>query len=119
MGLERAIPAVHSAVVGYVSDRHGDSKGQTMQAVTAIVTGVVHGVGFRYTTRERAQRLGLAGWVRNRSDGTVEIWAQGTADALAEFAAFLERGPRFATVTSLSVEDVEPDGTLDQFQIRS
>lgn len=89
-----------------------------MQAVTAIVTGVVHGVGFRYTTQERAQRLHLAGWVRNRSDGTVEVWAQGADDALARLLTFLELGPRFATVTSLNVEDVEPDSTLDRFEIR-
>ncbi len=117
MAIERVKPAGHSAVVGY-GGQIDTTKGQLVQAVTAIVTGVVHGVGFRYKTRERAQSLRLAGWVRNRSDGTVEIWAQGTTDALAEFSTFLERGPRFATVTSLSVEDVEPDATLDQFEIR-
>lgn len=89
-----------------------------MQAVTAIVTGLVHGVGFRYSTQARAQQLGLTGWVRNRPDGSVEIWAQGTADALARFSSFLERGPRLARVTSLNVEDVEPDLTLEHFEIR-
>ena len=43
-----------------------------MRAVRAVVTGRVHGVGFRYSTQREAQEMGLTGWVRNRSDGTVD-----------------------------------------------
>lgn len=89
-----------------------------MRAILAIVTGMVQGVGFRYTTREMAHETGLAGWVRNRSDGSVEVWAQGTPDAVARFSLFLERGPRAATVTSLDVVEVEPDPAINGFQVR-
>ena len=91
---------------------------EKMKAITAIVTGRVHGVGFRYTARQMALNLGLVGWVRNRPDGTVEAWAQGTPDVVAQFSSFLEQGPRPARVTSVDIIDVEPDHTLDAFEVR-
>ncbi len=89
-----------------------------MSAITAVVTGRVQGVGFRYTTQEVGQRLGLVGWVRNQPDGSVAAWAQGTEDAVARFAAYLEQGPRAARVTSVQVVTTEPDPTLQGFQVR-
>ncbi|MDJ0923228.1 MAG: acylphosphatase [Acidimicrobiia bacterium] len=87
-------------------------------AINVIVTGRVQGVGFRYSTENAARRLGVVGWVRNRRDGSVETWAQGPDDAVAQFAAFLEEGPRSAHVTSLDVAEVEPDLTLHRFEVR-
>jgi acylphosphatase len=69
------------------------------------VTGVVQGVGFRWFVRERARRLGLAGWVRNLPDGSVEVAAKGEDQQMALFRADLRRGPRGA-----AVEDVEDLG---------
>lgn len=89
-----------------------------MQAISAVVSGRVQGVGFRYTTQAMGQRLGLVGWVRNQPDGTVAAWAQGTADAVSRFAAYLEQGPRAARVTSVDVLTAEPDPTLQGFQVR-
>ena len=87
-------------------------------AITAIVVGRVQGVGFRYSTENIARRLGIVGWVRNRLDGSVETWAQGSNDAVARFTAYLEEGPRSARVISLDIAEVDPDPELRHFEIR-
>ena len=81
------------------------------------VRGRVQGVGFRYTTRNTARRLGLQGWVRNRSDGSVEVWAQGTAEALRHLDVFLGSGPRGARVESVATDEVEPDRAVTGFEV--
>jgi acylphosphatase len=58
----------------------------------------VQGVGFRYFVEHAANALGLAGWVRNADDGSVEVCAQGTAAQLSELAGLLWKGPRWAEV---------------------
>ena len=60
--------------------------------------GQVQGVGFRYSTRREAQRLGLRATVWNRDDGGVECEAEGDAEALRQLAAWLRRGPPSARV---------------------
>jgi acylphosphatase len=70
-----------------------------------IVRGRVQGVNFRATAAEQARRLGLNGRIWNREDGAVEVEAEGGADALATFEAWLHRGPSYA-----SVESVESEG---------
>jgi acylphosphatase len=75
------------------------------------VTGVVQGVGFRWFVRERARRLGLAGWVRNLPDGSVEVLAEGPQGQLDLLEGELRKGPQGAQVASLlTVADgpVEP-----------
>ena len=72
------------------------------------VRGEVQGVGFRWAARAEAGRLGLAGWVRNLRDGTVEAAAQGDPDAVDRFAAWLARGPRWARVVEVASEDLPP-----------
>jgi acylphosphatase len=62
------------------------------------VRGRVQGVGFRYFVEHSATSLGLAGWVRNRDDGSVEVYAIGTAEQLSELAGLLWKGPRWAEV---------------------
>jgi acylphosphatase len=62
------------------------------------VWGRVQGVGFRWSAAREAESLGVRGSVRNRADGTVEVSAEGTADALQRFAEWLGRGPRGARV---------------------
>jgi len=80
-----------------------------------LVRGRVQGVGFRWFVRDQARGLRLAGWVRNRADGTVEVAAEGTSDALGRFRAALADGPAGASVAS--VDDLDPldepfDGTF-------
>ena len=89
-----------------------------MPAITAVITGRVQGVGFRYTTQAMGEQLGLVGWVRNQPDGSVATWAQGSDDALARFTTYLEHGPRGARVTAVEVAAEEPDLTMRGFQVR-
>ena len=70
----------------------------TEQTVHLIVQGKVQGVGFRWFVVQHARRLGLGGWVRNRADGAVELFAAGDADALRELENELSRGPDGARV---------------------
>lgn len=72
-----------------------------MKRMHATVTGRVQGVGFRDATARTARRLGLAGWVRNRADGSVEVLAEGDEAALADLESFLRTGPRLAAVTDV------------------
>ena len=65
------------------------------------VTGEVQGVGFRWFTREAARRLGLAGWVRNNADGSVEIVVEGSDGPLERFVAAVRRGPEGAAVSDV------------------
>lgn len=65
------------------------------------VMGIVQGVGFRWFVREQARRIGVAGWVRNRPDGSVEVLATGDDRQLQLLRAELERGPRGAVVEKL------------------
>lgn len=62
------------------------------------VRGRVQGVGFRYFVNQSALALGVRGWVRNDDDGSVQVYAVGTAAQLAELAGYLWKGPRWAEV---------------------
>ncbi|MBK9385385.1 MAG: acylphosphatase [Planctomycetes bacterium] len=81
------------------------------------VEGRVQGVGFRWHTRECARRLGLHGWVRNRPDGAVEVWAEGPALGLEALRAWLAVGPIAAQVHSVAEEAVAAEG-LAGFELR-
>jgi acylphosphatase len=82
-----------------------------------VVSGHVQGVFFRDCTRREAHRRGVAGWVRNCADGTVEAHLEGAAAAVEELVRWCRRGPRHATVYEVRVQDAEPEG-LSRFQIR-
>ena len=69
-----------------------------------MVRGRVQGVNFRATAADQARRLGLNGRIWNREDGAVEAEAEGTADALATFEAWLHHGPSYAEVDSVDAE---------------
>ena len=60
--------------------------------------GRVHGVGYRDALHRRAESLGVTGWVRNRSDGSVEAVLQGSADAVDALIAWARQGPPAANV---------------------
>jgi acylphosphatase len=63
-----------------------------------LIKGRVQGVGFRYFAQRAATELNLTGYVRNLEDGSVEVYAVGSQDQLARFAALLQRGPHGAMV---------------------
>ena len=92
-----------------------------MKRIFALVQGRVQGVGFRAATLQTGRALGVAGWVRNRPDGTVEVVADGDEQALKRLEAFLRRGPPGAHVRHVDVS-WEPPGegpdSLKGFEIR-
>lgn len=82
-----------------------------------LVDGLVQGVGYRYFAVAASRRLGLTGWVRNRRDGSVEVEAQGSSDALAELRALLAQGPRWGHVDSVTAQPVAPVGGPRGFRV--
>ena len=77
--------------------------------------GHVQGVFFRETTRRHAQSHGVAGWVRNQPDGTVEAVFEGEREAVERLVAFVREGPRGARVDWVDVVGEEPEA-LDGFR---
>ncbi len=91
--------------------------GAGTRAVRATIGGTVQGVGFRESTRRRADKLGVLGWVRNEDDGAVAVHAEGEPDAVEELIAYLHEGPRGASVAEVSIAEVKAEGH-EQFAIR-
>lgn len=82
------------------------------------VRGRVQGVFFRGATQEQAQRLGVAGWVRNLRDGSVEAVLEGPQGAVEALLGFLAQGPPAARVEGLEqLEDASVEG-LAGFEVR-
>jgi acylphosphatase len=71
-----------------------------------FVSGKVQGVWFRVSTQDQANDLGLTGWVRNVSDGRVEVLACGERDKLEKLYAWLKEGPELAKVTDVTYEEI-------------
>ena len=82
-----------------------------------VVHGYVQGVFFRDSTRRRASALGVAGWVSNRSDGTVEAVFEGPSDAVSAMVDWSRRGPRGADVERVDEREESPEG-LTGFEVR-
>jgi acylphosphatase len=74
------------------------------------VRGMVQGVFFRVETRDRARSLGLSGWVRNASDGTVRAAFEGDDERVASMVDWCGRGPHGAHVEDIEVAWVHPEG---------
>jgi acylphosphatase len=79
----------------------------------------VQGVGFRASVQHEGLRLGLAGWVRNLSDGGVELEAEGDRLVLDRLLAYVQHGPRTARVDSVASEWLAAAGLPRPFQVRN
>lgn len=77
------------------------------------IHGYVQGVSFRYYAQQQARSLGLAGWVRNCSDGTVELVVEGESDAVEQLARWAQRGPSMADVERVDRSEETPEGLSD------
>ena len=88
-----------------------------LRRVHVIVRGRVQGVAFRAATAHEARRAGVAGWVRNRPDGSVEASFEGERGAVDALLAFVRRGPRAARVEHVDVSELAPAGE-QRFEIR-
>jgi acylphosphatase len=82
-----------------------------------VVRGRVQGVAFRAATRAKAEACGVAGWVRNRPDGSVEAVFEGEAEAVELVVVFCRAGPRLARVERVDVHEEQPEGLLG-FELR-
>ena len=89
----------------------------TQERLHAQVSGHVQGVNFRYYTSLTAKEMGLTGWVRNRSDGTVEVVAEGTRQQLEKLLRFLNIGPAASKVTQVQTDWLSATGEFADFQI--
>jgi acylphosphatase len=82
-----------------------------------VVRGRVQGVGYRWFVEREAHMLGIAGWVRNNSDGSVEVLAMGTRDQLSGLGSRLRQGPRAARVDDVEESETKPVAGLNTFRI--
>lgn len=81
-----------------------------------FVSGRVQGVGYRYATKQKAQALGITGWVKNLPDNRVEVMACGNSQQLEVFCDWLWQGPVAADVTGVCWEEVTCEN-FTEFQV--
>jgi acylphosphatase len=87
-----------------------------MQTVHLVIKGKVQGVFFRASTKDKANELGIKGWVKNMPDGNVEVLAAGNKDQLENFIEWCRRGPTQAIVSDVIVSNAE-ESFLNEFRI--
>jgi acylphosphatase len=90
---------------------------KTTEARRFVVRGRVQGVGFRWFVEREAHILGIAGWVRNNADGSVEVFAQGTREQLSGLRTRLREGPRAARVDGVDESETKPSAGVSTFRI--
>ncbi len=90
---------------------------QDLARLHAYVSGYVQGVGFRYFTLRTAQQLALVGWVRNLSDGSVEVVAEGRKAVLEAFLTELKRGPQSSRVENVRYTWYPARGEFNKFEV--
>lgn len=91
---------------------------ETRERVRALISGRVQGVFFRDSARGRATELGLDGWVRNLSDGRVEVVVEGPPERVQEMLAWCARGPERADVSDVETHNEDPTGEREGFRVR-
>jgi acylphosphatase len=89
-----------------------------MKRVRILIEGRLQGMNFRYYTQQQAQKLGLAGFVRNLSDGRIEIDAQGDDESVEQMLAWCQDGPQSAHLKSILFRYDEPSEHLTGFTVR-
>lgn len=83
-----------------------------------FISGRVQGVGFRAYTRQNAQQLGVNGWVKNLYDGRVEAVLEGNKNAVNQMEKKLRKGPRFANVDKINIENESYQGNFSSFSVK-
>ena len=96
----------------------GQNETNDIQELHAYVHGWVQGIGYRYFVVNNALALGLRGYTRNQSDGSVEVLAQGTRSALERLLTMLQQGPSAAEVSEVRIQWEQPSEYLSGFHVR-
>lgn len=86
--------------------------------VHVVISGRVQGVWFRATTKQKAEQLGLTGWVRNTYDGNVEAVFEGEENSVQEMLDWCRHGPPLSKVENIEVKNESPTNGFDSFSIR-
>lgn len=89
-----------------------------MKQAHIIISGAVQGVGYRYFVRSNARKLDLTGWVRNTTNGKVEVVLQGSQEQIEEMLALARTGPMLSEVKDIEVEWEERKEMFNDFVIR-
>ncbi|OQX28730.1 MAG: hypothetical protein B0D92_07425 [Spirochaeta sp. LUC14_002_19_P3] len=89
-----------------------------MEARQYIIQGRVQGVGFRWYVQRQASALKIDGWVRNRPDGSVEVWAEAPLAVLDNFQSLLQKGPPGSFVRNIEIENLGRSGLYHGFDIK-
>lgn len=117
-GDEDAAPADVATAAASLAGGSTAEEGETVKAVRVAVSGIVQGVYYRASAQREGERLGLNGWVRNRSDGSVQLHLQGSPAAVDAMLDWCRGGPPAASVSCVAVEDVPVDDALRDFTVR-
>ena len=86
--------------------------------VHVVISGRVQGVWFRASTRDKAQQLGLTGWVKNTSEGNVEAVFEGEEKLINEMLDWCHHGPPMAEVENVEIKKRRPSNDSDGFSIK-
>ena len=89
-----------------------------MKAFQVNVSGRVQGVCFRARTREEAKRIGVAGWVKNLQDGSVQVFMQGPEEKVNSLLSWCYQGPAGASVASVDFSERPIDPSISTFSIK-
>ena len=86
--------------------------------VHVIISGRVQGVFFRASTKQKAEQLGITGWVRNTHDGCVEAIFEGEENKINEMIEWCHHGPSFSKVNNVEIKKQNPINGFDKFSIK-
>lgn len=89
-----------------------------MTRIHVLISGLVQGIGFRYYIKDRADELGLVGWVQNTHDGRVEAVIEGSKDRVDTFVKLCKEGPLLASVDSVKIVTLEAKRDLVEFTVK-
>ena len=88
-----------------------------MKRVHLIISGRVQGVFYRYSTKQKAEQLGIKGWVRNLSNGNVEALLEGDEKNINEMISWCKKGPEHSDVTNIELISEKPINEFEDFKI--
>ena len=89
-----------------------------MKRIRVIILGKVHGVSFRASAKEKADSLGVSGWIKNNQDGTVEAIFEGEEKKIEEILRWCREGPDLAKVKNVKVSEESYKGEFKDFKVK-